>query len=83
MKTNKLIVDVRTPEEWKTDGHAECSVNIPVDQIQNRISELNGYEKVILVCRSGGRAGLAMDMLKQAGITEVENLGSWKNIKCE
>jgi rhodanese-related sulfurtransferase len=81
MKTNKIIVDVRTPDEWKSDGHAEGSVNIPVDQIQNRISELRVYEKVTLVCRSGGRAGLAMDILKQAGITRVENLGSWKNIK--
>lgn len=83
MKTSKeIIVDVRTPEEWQYDGHAECSVNYPLDQLQDKINELKAYDHVVLVCRSGGRAGSAKRMLEAAGIKNVENLGPWQNVSC-
>ncbi len=83
MKTeNKIIVDVRTIEEWENDGHADCSVNYPLDQIQNKVEELKKYEHVVLVCRSGGRAGVAKGQLESAGIKSVENKGPWQNINC-
>ncbi len=83
MKTkNEIIVDVRTPEEWQYDGHANCSVNYPLDKLQDKIEDLKKYEHVILVCRSGGRAGTAKQMLESAGIKNVENLGAWQNINC-
>lgn len=83
MKTSKeIIVDVRTPEEWQFDGHAECSVNYPLDQLQDKINELKAYDHVVLVCRSGGRAGSAKRMLEAAGIKNVENLGPWQNVSC-
>ncbi len=81
MKT--IIVDVRTVGEWNDDGHADCSVNIPLDRLQGSIEELKGYEKVILVCRSGARAGSAKSMLEGAGISNIENLGAWQNINCQ
>lgn len=81
-KMKTIIVDVRTPNEWDYDGHAACSVNIPLDKLQGSIDELKGYEKVILVCRSGARAGSAKQMLENAGIAHVENLGPWQNITC-
>lgn len=83
MKTTKeIIVDVRSPEEWEYDGHADCSVNYPLDEISNRIDELRTYERVVLVCRSGNRAGIAKRVLESAGIQNVENLGPWQNITC-
>lgn len=78
----EIIVDVRTPEEWEYDGHANCSVNYPLDQIQNKIEELKKYDHVVLVCRSGGRAGSAKRLLESAGIKNVENLGPWQNVTC-
>ncbi len=81
MKT--IFVDVRTVGEWNDDGHADCSVNIPLDRLQGSIEELKGYEKVIIVCRSGARAGSAKSMLEGAGIANVENLGPWQNINCQ
>lgn len=80
---NTIIVDVRTPEEWQNDGHAECSVNYPLDQFAEKIPELKSYKKVILVCRSGNRAGKAKQMLEQAGYTNVQNSGAWQNIDCK
>ena len=35
---NEIIVDVRTTEEWEFDGHAECSVNYPLDQFDDVIA---------------------------------------------
>jgi rhodanese-related sulfurtransferase len=80
--SKEIIVDVRTPEEWEYDGHANCSVNYPLDDIQNKIEDLKNYEHVVLVCRSGNRAGIAKRILESAGIKNVENLGPWQNVAC-
>ena len=78
-----IIVDVRTVEEWVNDGHADCSVNYPLDELDKKTEALKAYDKVIVVCRSGSRADAAKEMLQQAGIKNVENKGAWQNIKCE
>jgi len=72
-----IIVDVRTVGEWDNDGHANCSVNIPLDQLEARMGELKKDQKVVLVCRSGRRAGNAKEKLESAGFTQVENKGAW------
>jgi nucleotide-binding universal stress UspA family protein/rhodanese-related sulfurtransferase len=77
-----IIVDVRSPEEWLYDGHAECSVNYPLNQFSSKIESLRAYDKVVLVCRSGNRANQAMALLKKAGFKNVENRGMWQNISC-
>lgn len=77
-----IIVDVRSSNEWLYDGHAECSVNYPLDKLPAYIDSLKSYDKVVLVCRSGNRANYAMDLLKKAGIRNVENKGVWQNINC-
>lgn len=82
--TKQIIVDVRTIEEWNEDGHADCSVNYPLDKFESKIEELKKYEKVILVCRSGNRAGIAKAQLQAAGYAkEIENLGPWQNVTCK
>ncbi len=78
-----IIVDVRTEEEWNNDGHAACSINYPLDELNTKIKSLQNYDKVILVCRSGSRASAAKDMLEQAGFKDVENKGAWQNISCK
>ena len=82
--TQEIIVDVRSVKEWNEDGHAECSVNYPLDQFADKIKELKKFDKVILVCRSGNRAGIAKAQLETAGYNkEIENLGSWQNVTCK
>lgn len=78
-----IVVDVRTVAEWENDGHANCSVNIPLDQLEARMGELKKDQKVVLVCRSGNRAGTAKQMLEGAGFAKVENKGAWQNIECK
>lgn len=81
-KFNTIIVDVRTVEEWEQDGHAGCSVNYPLDILESKIDSLKQYREVVVVCRSGNRAGYAKDILERAGIRHVENKGAWQNIHC-
>ena len=77
-------IDNDKDEEWNEDGHADCSVNYPLDQFGNKIEELKKYDKVVLVCRSGNRAGIAKSQLQAAGYTkEIENLGPWQNVTCK
>lgn len=71
----QTIVDVRTPEEFNS-GHVSGAINIPLDQVQQRISEFQQMQKPIeMYCRSGNRSGMAVSILKQNGITEVSNGG--------
>ena len=81
--SDKIIVDVRTVEEWNGDGHANCSVNIPLSDLSTKIEELKKYQEITLVCRSGNRANNAKSMLEEAGLKNITNLGAWQNIQCK
>jgi len=78
-----IIVDVRTVQEWNYDGHADCSINIPLAELESQIETLKSYNKVTLVCRSGSRASTAKRILENAGIKNIENKGPWQNIICK
>ncbi len=74
-----LLLDVRTREE-----HAEAtlpqSLNIPVQELQTRLSELTDKTRATVVyCRSGGRSAAATTLLVNAGFTQVFDLGAMSN----
>lgn len=77
----KIVVDVRTQAEWN-EGHAPCSVHIPLDIIETKADELKAYDEIVIVCRSGARAGHAKMQLEAMGLKNIENLGPWQNVKC-
>ena len=73
------IVDVRTREEF-TGGHVATSINIPLNEIPERLEEIKTLATpLILCCASGGRSGQAEYYLSQQGI-ECLNGGSWLNV---
>lgn len=74
-----LLVDVRTPAEF-AEGNVKGSVNIPLDQVERRISEFKKKPNVIVFCRSGNRSGQAMNILRQHGINAV-NGGTWTAVR--
>lgn len=78
VKDGALVIDVRTSEEFN-DDHVKGSKNIPLDNISTRVKELEG-KKIVLVCRSGGRASKALSILISNGI-EAVNAGAWTNVK--
>ncbi len=83
VKLKTIVVDVRTPEEWVNDGHANCTVNYPLDILETKLDSLRNYENIIVVCRSGSRANTAKNILEDAGLKNIENKGSWQNIECK
>lgn len=73
---NAIIVDVRTPGEYR-QGAIKESKNIPLQDINNHLIELKNINKpVITCCASGMRSGTAAGILKRNGI-EVVNGGGW------
>ena len=79
MKKSKTIIDVRTPAEFK-GGHVAGSINIPLNEIQQRANELREMpQPIVLCCASGGRSGQAAAYLQSIGVS-CENGGSWKDV---
>ena len=76
MKKGAVIVDVRTIAEFKI-AHMKNAVNVPLDTVGKQLDMIKKFNKpVIAVCRSGNRSGMAVNILKKAGI-EVYNGGPW------
>jgi phage shock protein E len=69
-------IDVRTAEEYQ-QGHVEEAINIPYEEIVERIGEVTEDQDALIYvyCRSGRRSGIAQGMLLDAGYTQVINLG--------
>lgn len=73
------IVDVRTPAEFRR-GNVTGSINIPLQEIPQRINELKGLKQpLVLCCASGNRSGQAHSYLAQQGIESLDG-GSWINV---
>jgi len=80
LPVNPYLVDVRTAKEFNA-GSVVGAINIPLDQVKTRISELKGKENLVLFCRSGNRSGQAKTILEQNGFTGITNGGGWKSLK--
>ena len=80
METNAVLLDVRTPEEHK-NGHLEGAVLLPLAELESKISsKVSGKNTPIYIyCRSGRRAGTAVEKLKAMGYTALHNLGGLKD----
>jgi phage shock protein E len=76
---NGTVVDVRSRGEFMGGNIAE-SINIPLDEITNRLNEVKALDQpLILVCASGGRSGMAEQFISKEGL-ECYNGGSWLNV---
>jgi len=62
----KVLIDVRNPDEL-AEGMVPGAINLPVDDIANRIDELPADKEAILYCNTGIRAEMAHNILDQAG----------------
>ncbi len=61
------IVDVRSGTEFRA-GHLPQACNIPLEELESRIEDLDRSRPLLLVCQSGQRAELASDRLAKHGI---------------
>jgi rhodanese-related sulfurtransferase len=73
------IIDVRTAEEFK-GGNVPNSINIPMNEVPQRIDDFEDIDDpIILCCLSGGRSGQATGFLQAQGI-ECYNGGGWMDV---
>ena len=64
------LIDVRTPAEFEA-GHIPGAVNVPLDELRSSLDDIRAVldvHDVVLVCRSGNRAGQAQEALHRAGL---------------
>ena len=62
------LLDVREDDEWSA-GRIDGAKHIPLSQLPARLGELDRDRTVVTVCRSGGRAGKAAELLNGSGWT--------------
>lgn len=67
------IVDVRTLVEREA-GFVSGSIHIPLDEFSARAVELARFEKVFVICRSGGRSVAACIAASRIGLTQLVNI---------
>ena len=84
-----VVLDVRTEEEYYGPlGHINGSILIPINELEDRIDELNDYKEntIYVVCRSGNRSEFGKDILNENNFTAVNVDGGmldWKADKNE
>ncbi len=67
------ILDVRNPVEYEI-SRIEGSHLIPLDQLLNRLNELDSARDIVAHCRTGARSAKAIEMLQEAGFRKLRNL---------
>ena len=74
------IIDVRTEDEFMI-GNSNHSINIVLDQIPDNVNEIAKMQPVVLCCAAGVRSEQAVNFLKDNGLIQVYNGGSWNNVQ--
>jgi len=68
-----FLLDVRKPFEWDI-CHIEGAAIIPLDELPERLAEVDGTREVIAYCRTGVRSREALDLLHRAGYASAKHL---------
>ncbi|MEZ6132869.1 MAG: FAD-dependent oxidoreductase [Planctomycetaceae bacterium] len=81
--TAAQLVDVRTPNEVQKSPLAagNHAINIPVDELRNRLHELDASRETVVSCGVGVRAHVAVRILKQQGFANVRNLSGGATVR--
>ena len=67
-----VLLDVRQESEFEI-----CNIGgklIPLDQLADRMNELNAHDEIIVHCKMGGRSAKAVQMLRDSGFNNVHNM---------
>lgn len=75
-----LLLDVRQPEEYSA-VHAPNAKLIPLGDLPSRLPEIADYKDkpIAVICRSGRRSAKAVEMLREAGYSNVSNVAGGMN----
>jgi rhodanese-related sulfurtransferase len=65
---DSVLLDVRQPVEWATEGVVPGSQQTFVADLPARLAELPAGSRVTVFCRTGSRASIAASLLDRAGV---------------
>ena len=71
---NGFVLDVREDYEWQ-DGHVPTAKHIPMNDVPDRIAELDDGARIFVICRSGGRSMTIANYLESQGYDVVSVAG--------
>lgn len=73
-KEKYLVLDVRSADQYN-EGHVKHAINMPVDELDGRIAEIEAYKdkNVVTVCNTGKKSSEAAQKLVDAGFKNVWN----------
>ena len=71
-----VLLDTRTRREYEA-GHADGFINIPLDELRQRLGELDKNKKIYVMCQSGLRSYIATRILTQNGYDAYNFAGGY------
>ncbi|MDB1126312.1 FAD-dependent oxidoreductase [Vibrio algarum] len=77
---DQLILDVRTPMEIQNFGTLDGAINIPVDELRPRMSELPKDKEIIILCAVGLRGNVAYRQLVNNGYKARNLIGGYRTL---
>ena len=79
VKNGALIVDVRTPKEFK-QKHIPDAINLPIEKIMKGYINLPKNKEIVIYCRSGSRSSIGAKILREKGwsVIDVATQDEWE-----
>ncbi len=81
LNDSQILLDVRNPGERENHNHIVGDINIPVDQLRQRIQELPKDKEIIIYCQVGLRGNVAYRQLVNNGYKAKNLLGGYRTYK--
>ncbi len=79
LNENQILLDVRNPAELQNVGFIEGAINIPVDQLRQRMDELPKDKEIIIYCQVGLRGNVAYRQLVNNGFKARNLIGGYRS----
>lgn len=81
---DSVVLDVRTPREYKEDGHLKDAILIPIQELKKNLSTLEKFKdkKLLVYCNRGFRSANASRILADKGYQPFNIKGgitAWKD----
>lgn len=79
VKNGALIVDVRTPKEFR-GKHIKGAINLPIQEIMKGKIPLPKNKEIVVYCRTGSRSSVSAKVLRELGwsVYDVATQSEWE-----
>ncbi|HDM8152814.1 TPA: FAD-dependent oxidoreductase [Vibrio harveyi] len=81
LSEDQVLLDVRNPGELESVGFIDGAINIPVDQLRQRMNELPKDKEIVIYCQVGLRGNVAYRQLVNSGFKARNLLGGYRTYK--